>query len=361
MTGGGDCPGLNAVIRAAAKVGMAKYGWQILGIEDAFGGLIDPMRRSPKGNRDLHRDDIRPILRMGGTILGTSNRSDPFNYVVGHNGHSSVEDVSGEVMKNFERLGLDALISIGGDGSMRIAQRFYELGMPIVGVPKTIDNDLSATDQTFGFDTAVQTATEALDRIQDTAESHDRLMLVEVMGRDAGWIALQAGIAGGAHAILLPEIPYRLEPLAELINERRVRGMPHTVIVVAEGARPVDGDASIIEKKLGAMPRFAGAAHRVAAGLGELTDHDMRVTVLGHVQRGGSPSSFDRVLATRFGHHAAELVANGNFGRMVAVRNGLITDVAIADASSQQKLVDPQSQLVATARALGVSFGDESR
>ncbi|MBW2464906.1 MAG: 6-phosphofructokinase [Deltaproteobacteria bacterium] len=357
MTGGGDCPGLNAVIRAAVKVGIRRHGAEFLGIEDAFNGLIDLDYRSPTGNRWLAAKDVQPILPRGGTILGTSNKSDPFGFV----GKDGVErDVSAQVMENYEKLGLEAVISIGGDGSMGIAKRMQDLGMNVVGVPKTIDNDLAATYYTFGFDTAVGVATDALDRIRDTAASHDRVILVEVMGRDAGFIALHAGVAGGAHAILLPEIPYRIEPIVARINDRRDRGMPFSVIVVAEGAKPVGGESSILEHVPGGMARLAGAAQICAAGLEpHLGDTEVRMTVLGHVQRGGSPSNFDRVLATRFGHHAADLVAEKRFGRMVALRTPDIVSVTLEEALGAPKRVDPAGQLVETARALGVAFGDE--
>lgn len=359
MTGGGDCPGLNAVIRAVVHVGIERYGWQILGVEDAFNGLVDLDYKSPHGNQWLTLDNVRGILARGGTMLGTSNRSDPFEYVIKDpSGKQRTIDVSARVMENYRKLGLDALVSIGGDGSMRIAQRFVELGMNIVGVPKTIDNDLAATDQTFGFDTAVDVATEALDRLRDTADSHDRVMLMEVMGRHAGWIALECGIAGGADVILLPEIPYRVEAIAGLIRERRQAGKNYSLIVVAEGAKPAGGEASIGERALGAMPRLMGAAQRVAEALEQHVDADMRVTVLGHIQRGGSPSSFDRVLATRYGVEAAELVAKQQFGKMVALRGGEIVPVPIAEAIAEPKLVDPRSQLVQQARALGVCFGE---
>ncbi|NOY93964.1 MAG: 6-phosphofructokinase [Deltaproteobacteria bacterium] len=359
MTGGGDCPGLNAVIRGAVKTGVRKHGFSMLGIEDAFSGLIDPNYRSPHGNIQLTGPVVRDILARGGTILGTSNRSDPFRYVIEEDGVKREVDISARVMENFDRLGLDALISIGGDGSMRIAKRFMDLGMPVVGVPKTIDNDLAATDQTFGFDTAVQTATDALDRIRDTAESHDRVMLVEVMGRDAGFIALHAGLAGGAHAILLPEIPYNIEPLVKRIEDRRLRGQPFSVIVVAEGAKPMGGAESVIAEKLGEMPRLAGAAQRVTLALEDHIESDMRVTVLGHVQRGGSPSCFDRILGTRFGRHAAELVAAGDFGKMVALRGGEIVGVPIEEAVNKCRRVELDCQALQTARAMGVVFGDE--
>ncbi len=359
MTGGGDCPGLNPVIRAAVTTGLRKYGWEILGIEDAFMGLIDLEYRSPHGNFWLDERSVLDILPKGGTILGTSNRSHPFKYAVEKNGRVVETDISDRVMENFEELGLDALISIGGDGSMEIAQGFVEKGMRVVGVPKTIDNDLSATDVTFGFDTAVGVATDALDRIRDTAESHDRVMLVEVMGRNAGWIALHAGLAGGAHAIIIPEIPYRMEPVADLISKRRKEGFPFSVVVVAEGAKPVAGEESILPKLPGAMPRLFGAAARVADKLSKLVDYDMRVTVLGHIQRGGSPSNYDRVLATRFGHMAAELTASEDFGKMVALRGTEIVAVPITEAIGKPNRVDPGGQLISAARDLGIVFGDE--
>ncbi|MEM1414902.1 MAG: ATP-dependent 6-phosphofructokinase [Myxococcota bacterium] len=359
LTGGGDCPGLNAVIRAAVRVGVGRYGWKMLGVEDAFNGLVDPSYKSPRGNRWLGPGDVRGIIERGGTILGTSNRGDPFRYVIKDpSGKERETDVSDRVCANCEELGLDAIISIGGDGSMGIAQRFIEKGLNIVGVPKTIDNDLAGTDQTFGFDTAVNVATEAIDRIRDTADSHDRVMLVEVMGRNAGFIALHAGIAGGADAILLPEIPYDLEPLAQLIARRREGGANYSIIVVAEGAMPKGGKESVVSHDAGAMPRLMGAAHRVAEGLEKLVDADMRVTVLGHTQRGGSPTQFDRVLGSRFGEMAAELVAAGRFGQMAALRNGEVVAVPIEDAIATPKRVDPNGQLVRTARAMGTAFGD---
>jgi 6-phosphofructokinase 1 len=360
LTGGGDCPGLNAVIRAAVKVGVERHGLEILGIEDALSGLVNLEYRSPNGNRWLGPHDVNQILTRGGTILGTSNRSDPFHFVAKDpSGATHETDVSDRVVANARALGLEGVISIGGDGSMRIAQRFIDKGLPMVGVPKTIDNDLGSTDQTFGFDTAVGIAMEAIDRLRDTAESHDRVMLVEVMGRDAGWIALHAGTASGADAILLPEIPYRLEPIAAVIEKRREQGQKYSILVVSEGAKPAGGEASVVERRAGAMPRLAGAAQRAAEGLRELLDADMRVTVLGHVQRGGSPSSFDRILATRFGHAAAELAARGEWGKMVALRADRIVSAPIAEAIRAPKLVDPGCQLVETARALGVAFGDE--
>lgn len=359
LTGGGDCPGLNAVIRASVKVGIEKYGWKMIGIEDAFSGLVDLNYHGPRGNRELSVEDVRGIFHRGGTILGTSNRSNPFEFVQKNSdGTQTLIDISSRVIDNANTLGLDAVISVGGDGSMRIAKQFLDMGLNIVGVPKTIDNDLGATDQTFGFDTAVQTATEAIDRLRDTAESHDRVMIVEVMGRDAGWIALHAGVAGGADAILIPEIPYRIQSVAEMLNKRFKHGKSFAIIVVAEGAKPVEGEASVGAKALGEMPRLMGAANRVAQDLAALTDADMRVTVLGHVQRGGSPSAFDRVLGTRFGHAAAELIHENKFGRMVALKSGSITSVTLEEATASQKLVPQEHQLIESAKAIGVTFGE---
>ncbi|MCA9514230.1 MAG: 6-phosphofructokinase [Myxococcales bacterium] len=362
MTGGGDCPGLNAVIRAVVKTAQGCYGWRVLGIEDAFCGLIDLDYRSPHGNQWLDDDTVRLIHTRGGTILGTSNRADPFRWAVPEPDGTRVErDVFEQVLANWRTLGLDALISVGGDGSMGIAQKCVERGMTnIVGVPKTIDNDLGATDYTFGFDTAVGVATDAIDRLRDTAEAHDRVMLVEVMGRHAGWIALHAGLAGGAHAIVIPEIPYRVEPLVDLIRARRESGQPYSLIVVAEGAVPAGGSASTLgPREAGAMVRMYGAAARLAEGLEAQMDLDLRLTVLGHTQRGGSPTNFDRVLATRFGEAAVHLVARGGFGRMVALRGTSVVDVPLIDAIDKPKLVDPDGELVRTARSLGVYFGDE--
>lgn len=357
LTGGGDCPGLNAVIRAAVIRLTEAYDYEVLGIEDAHAGLIDLDYRKPRGNRWLTSGGVRGILARGGTILGTSNKCDPYRFVVREGGVERETDVSATVVANAKKLGLEGVISIGGDGSMKIAQRLIEAGLKTVGVPKTIDNDLGCTDQTFGFDTAVGIATEALDRLRDTAESHDRVMLVEVMGRDAGWIALHAGIAGGADAILIPEIPYRLEPLVEMLERRAREGQCHALIVVSEGAKPAGGEASVVEHKLGQMPRLMGAARRVEDALASLTHAEIRTTVLGHLQRGGTPSSVDRILGTRFGHAAAELVAQGAWGQMVALRGSEVTSCSIAEAIAAPKRVHADSSLVATARALGVSFG----
>lgn len=359
MTGGGDCPGLNAVIRAVVYK-ATELGWEVLGIEDATQGLIDPDYCSPRGNRVLTPAAVDDILVKGGTILGTSNRSDPFEYVVVQDGKKVVTDVSDRCVANAKTMRIDALISVGGDGSMRIAKRLADKGLAVVGVPKTIDQDLAATDYTFGFTTAVQTATDAIDRLMDTAASHDRVLLLEVMGRDAGWIALHSAIAGGAHVCLIPEIPYTIEGVVAAVKARREQGHPFSLIVMAEGARPKGGEASLAgPRKLGEMPKFFGAGHRLGAAIEPHLRSEVRVTVLGHIQRGGSPTQFDRILGTRFGVEAVKAVADGDFGKMVALRTPNIVRVPLEEATRAQRLVDPNSQLVEAARAVSIRFGDE--
>jgi 6-phosphofructokinase 1 len=354
MTGGGDCPGLNAVIRAVTLKAHA-LGWEVMGIEDATEGLVSLDYKAPRGNRLLTPADVDDILTRGGTILGTSNRSDPFHYVV----DGKETDISQRVIENYHKLGLDALISVGGDGSMRIAQRFHELGLRVVGVPKTIDQDLGATDYTFGFNTAVQTATDAIDRLRDTAISHDRVMVLEVMGRNAGWIALCSAMAGGAHVCLIPEIPYRLEPIIATIKRRREQGQPFSLVVIAEGAHPAEGEQSLEgPRKAGAMPKLFGAGYKLGSDLQPHLQLDLRVTVLGHIQRGGSPTQFDRILGTRFGTAAVDAVAAGKFGQMVALRTPEIVTVPIVEACANESRVDPEGQLVRSARDVGICFGD---
>ncbi len=359
LTGGGDCPGLNAVIRAVVLKACAR-GWRVLGIEDATNGLIDLDYRSPHGNRWLEPADVTDILKKGGTILGTSNKSDPFRWVETRGGQRVEADVSARVVENYRKLGLDALICVGGDGSMRIAQRLGDLGLAVVGVPKTIDQDLACTDTTFGFDSAVHAATDAIDRLQDTAESHDRAMILELMGRNAGWIALYAAIAGGAHVCLIPEIPYRVEPVLAKIRDRAKHGKPFSLIAIAEGACPLGGEPSFEgPRELGRMPKLFGAGYKLAAALEPHLDMEVRVTVLGHIQRGGSPSPFDRILSTRFGAAAVEAIAAGKFGHMVALRAPDIVTVPIAEAVANPRRVDPRGQMVQAARAVGIAFGDE--
>lgn len=349
-TGGGDCPGLNAVIRGVVKAALLDYGWRVVGIADGFDGLIWPEK-----SRELTHAEVRGILSRGGTILGTTNRGNPFAYDTMENGKKVVKDYSKQCMENLKRMNIDALVVIGGDGTLKIANEFYRLGVPVVGVPKTIDNDLSATEVTFGFETAVQTATEALDRIQTTAESHHRVMIMELMGRDAGWIALWAGLAGGADVILIPEIPFSLQKVCDKIVERESMGRKFSIIVVAEGAKfpPTDADGKPIPE---AKPGNVGNV--LAFSIRQHTGKDVRVTVLGHVQRGGTPTAFDRILGLRFGVAASDLVAQGKFGQMVCLRCGEIQACTLEEAIGVYKTVRPASDLVRTARAAGISFGD---
>jgi phosphofructokinase-like protein len=344
-TGGGDAPGLNAVIRAAVKCAILKYHWQVVGIPDGFDGLIWPEKSRP-----LTLHDISGILPRGGTILGTTNRGNPFHYCTVENGVEVIRDISDQVIANSRQLGIDAVISIGGDGSQKIALDLFKKGMNIVGVPKTIDNDLSATEVTFGFDTALVTATDAVDKIHTTAESHHRIMVVEVMGRDAGWIALQAGIAGGAHVILIPEIPFTIQRICDHVALRESFGKRFTIIVVAEGVK--------VPTEWQEHRRTGSVGNRIGDAVSRGAKKDVRVSVLGHIQRGGSPTPFDRILATRFGVAAVDLIAEGGFGKMVCLQKTRIEAVSIADAVGQLKTVDPDGQIVNTARSIGISFGD---
>lgn len=359
LTGGGDCPGLNAVIRAAFRAATLRHGFEVVGIEDGFLGLIRYAPGSKAGWRVLSADCVRGILPRGGTILGTSNKADPFRFAEpGPDGRMIEKDVSDRVVRACADLGLHALICVGGDGTMEIAHKLAKQGVRVVGVPKTIDNDLSATDFTFGFDTAVGTAVDAIDRLHTTAESHDRVMFLEVMGRHAGWIALHAGVAGGADVILIPEIPYSVAAIGAAIERRKAAGRTFGIIVVAEGARPLGGAESYAAAALpGQVARLGGAAERAAEALCQQINLDYRVTVLGHVQRGGSPSPVDRVLGTRFGAAAVDLVAREVFDHMVCLRTPDIRAVPLAEAVARPNRVDPQGQLVGCARDIGVSFG----
>jgi 6-phosphofructokinase 1 len=352
-TGGGDCPGLNAVIRAAVKCAVQKYGWQVVGIRDGFDGLIWPEKSAR-----LELQSVSGILPRGGTILGTTNRGNPFEYKLVEDGREVVRDLSQRVLDNARTLGLYALIVVGGDGTQKIGLELHRRGLPVVGVPKTIDNDLSATDVTFGFDTALHTATDAIDKIHTTAESHHRIMLVEVMGRDVGWIALEAGLAGGAHVVLIPEIPFRIDRICEFVRQRQAQGRRFTIVVVAEGVKLPPELAERCERERRSSPRAGSVAGVIADAIGRSSKRETRVTVLGHIQRGGSPSPFDRILSTRFGVAAVELIAQGGFGRMVCLRGGRVDSVDIAEAVGAMKCVNPDGELVRTARAIGVCFGD---
>jgi phosphofructokinase-like protein len=355
LTGGGDCPGLNAVIRAVVKTSYREYGVEVYGIRDGFGGLIK------KDVYKLELENVSGILPRGGTILGTSNRDNPFKYPVKNNdGKIEYKDVSEQVVRTVEYNELDLIITVGGDGTQYMANQLYEThGVPVVGVPKTIDNDIDGTDVTFGFDTALTIATLSIDKLHSTAEAHHRTMVIEVMGRYAGWIALEAGIAGGGDVILIPEIPFILEKVAEKIKDRERHGKRFSLVVVAEGAKPEGGDV-VVSRKV-ADPndpiRLGGISQFVGNRIEDLTGTETRYTILGHVQRGGSPSPFDRILATRFGYHAVKAAMEGKFGHLVGLRGKEIKTTSIKEAIAVPRRVNPDSDLVQTARALGTSFG----
>jgi phosphofructokinase-like protein len=349
--GGGDCPGLNAVIRGVVRSAILGHGWKVIGITDGFDGLIWPERCIP-----LTVESIAGILPRGGTILGTTNRGNPFRYRVDEGGKQVIHDFSLKCCENAREMGMDAIIAIGGDGTLTIARDLGRLGIPIVGVPKTIDNDLSATEVTFGFDTALHVATDAIDRLHTTAESHGRVMVIEVMGRDAGWIALHSGLAGGADVILLPEIPFTIEKVCERLRERAAKGKKFSLVVVAEGVKLPATDT---HGNPFPVPRPGQVGFVIGDTIHTILKKDVRVTVLGHIQRGGSPSPFDRILATRFGVEAVELVARGEFNRMVCLRAGEIESVTLDEAVGENRLVDPKGSMVRTARAVGITFGDQ--
>jgi len=354
LTGGGDCPGLNAVIRGVVKSAAVKHSCEVVGIEDGFDGLVLPNK-----TRNLTLSNTRGILPIGGTILGTSNRANPFEYKVTINGKPEVRDVSKDVIKNVQSLGLDALVVIGGDGSLNIAYELFKMGCPVVGVPKTIDNDILATDVTFGFNTAVETATEALDRLHTTAESHHRVMVVEVMGRYVGWIALETGIGGGADVILIPEIPFDISKVCQKIINRKKSGSKASIVVVSEGAKPIGGEVSILcaSDAGGSAERLGGIGNKIATDIGKCTEMEVRVIVLGHLQRGGSPCAFDRILSTRFGVAAVDLIANKRFGEMVCLKGQRIESVSLSEVAKGQRKVPTEEGLVKTAESIGISFG----
>jgi ATP-dependent phosphofructokinase / diphosphate-dependent phosphofructokinase len=350
LTGGGDAPGLNAVIRAVVKAATTRH-CEVIGLEDSFDGLIEPDRW-----RRLTPRDVTGILRIGGTILGTTNRGNPFAYPVETSG--GTRDYSAHCIEMFHELKLDALVVIGGDGTLTIAHQFSKRGIPIVGVPKTIDNDIVETTNTFGFDTAVSFATEAIDRLHTTAEAHHRIMVVEVMGRYAGWIALYAGVAGGADVILIPEIPFDLHIVSERISARESCGARFSIVVVAEGAKPPGGRVSLIEEGTPELAeRLGGIGALVAAQLETLTEKETRHVVLGHLQRGGAPTSFDRVLATRFGARAVELVLDGQFDTMVVFHPPDIVAVPLAKIVGRTRNVPVDFDVIRTARAMGICLG----
>jgi phosphofructokinase-like protein len=355
-TGGGDAPGLNAVIRSVTLSAL-KRGWKITGIRRGYQGLLEPEN---EGLIDLTRDAVRGISHLGGTILGTLNKGHPFEYPVEVDGKIVPTDISDKIMARFREVGGDALIAIGGDGSFRIASRFGAKGMPIVGVPKTIDNDLSCTQATFGFDTAVTVATEAIDRLHTTAESHERIMIVELMGRDAGWIAMHAGVAGNAHVILLPEIPFSIEKVVAHLKKRYASGRRYAIVVCAEGATPIGGLQSISEREFGGeiRKRKFGMAELLENKIAEMTKFETRSLVLGHLQRGGSPTHRDRLLALRFGAAAVRMVEQKQFGHLVAYHPPHMVPVPIEEAIAVTKTVPLDSDTVQTARDLDICLGD---
>jgi 6-phosphofructokinase 1 len=357
-TGGGDAPGLNAVIRSAVLSSLNR-GWECYGIRDGYNGLLKPEEFPDGGLIHLTREAVRGITHLGGTILGTTNRGNPFSYPTeDENGNLIELDRSDELVAAFKAHDLDALIAIGGDGSMAIAHKLYMKDLKIVGVPKTIDNDLNGTVVTFGFDTAVSFATECIDRLHATAHSHRRIMVVEVMGRYAGWIALHTGVSGTADAILIPEIPYDINKVVEKIEQRRQRGRHFAIVVVAEGAVPLDGERSIIGKEVGQAERLGGVGERVARELQQLTGQETRTVVLGHLLRGGSPTTFDRLLSLRFGAAAVRALSEGCTGCMVALDPPTVRYIPLQEATERMKNVPLDCDTVLTARDLGISFGD---
>ncbi len=354
LSGGGDCPGTNAVIRAVAKKAILQYGMEVIGIEDAYDGLVH------NRHRGLGYNDVSGIIALGGTILGTTNKSNPYRYAFGEGDRLSFKDVSTEVVKNAKALDITCLVCIGGDGTLAIANRLHADGVPIVGVPKTIDNDVRGTDITFGFYSAVNVAAEGIDRIRTTAESHHRAMIVEVMGRNAGWIALYAGTASGGDIVLIPEIPFDYDVIAEKIRERHRKGKRFSIVVVAEGAKPRGGEAVVqrVVRESSDPIRLGGIGFVVGARIEELTGVETRTVVMGHLLRGGSPTPFDRVLATRLGARAVDMIERKRFGHMVGVKGDVLVEVPLEEAGGGSRTVPVDHELMKAARAVGTCFGD---
>ncbi len=353
MTGGGDCPGLNAVIRAVTKTAIKRFDLKVWGIEDGFLGLIEDRMHI------LSYDEVSNILTVGGTILGSSNTANPFAYRAKVGKASRVRDVSDKCIELLRGHNIDALVCIGGDGTMTSAAAFAGKGVAVMGVPKTIDNDLYGTDITFGFNTAVNTATEAIDKVHTTASSHHRVMIVEVMGRYAGWIALHAGVASGSDVILLPEIPYRIDKICEFVIGRSKRGRRFSIVVIAEGAKP-KGGKMVVDKKIAYSPdpiRLGGVANLLAEQVGQCTGLDCRAIILGHVQRGGTPTPFDRVLATAFGNMAVELLIKGVRGHLVVLKDNKLSSIPLSRVAGKIKTVPKNHHLIKAALAVGTSFG----
>ena len=354
LTAGGDCPGLNAVIRALAKCMIFEHGITVIGIMDGFKGLVENTAR------ELTMDDVSGILTLGGTILGTTNRENPFKYPVRQGQQIVFQDRSRDVLETVEKLRLDMLIAIGGDGTQAISHQLQQKGLRVIGVPKTIDNDLHGTDLTFGHDTAVTVAAEAIDRIHTTAMSHHRVMVVETMGRYSGWIALRAGIAAGGDILLIPEIPYHMEAICRKVHQRSEKGRRSSIVVVAEGAKPRGGGVTARRTVADASDpiRLGGVGERVALEIEKATCVEARATILGHIQRGGTPTPFDRILATRYGVVAAAIAARGESGMMVALHGDEIAAVPLESVACGPRLVPESSALIKAARSVGSSFGD---
>ncbi|HEX2203834.1 MAG TPA: ATP-dependent 6-phosphofructokinase [Longimicrobium sp.] len=353
-TGGGDAPGLNAVIRAATLSALHE-GWEVLGIRRGYMGVLESEVDGEPGVFHLTANHVRGITHLGGTILGTTTRGNPFGLEVRQpDGTWGKVDRSDEIVEAFRNLEVDALIAIGGDGSLSIAHALHQKGLPVIGVPKTIDNDLRATDTTFGFQTAVEVATDAIGRLHSTAEAHQRAMVVQVMGRHTGWIALESGMAGGADVILIPEIPYSIERIAEKVRERDAHGRRFSIVVVAEGATPAGGRPSYADD----TGRYGGIADLVAAEITQFTGKETRTLVLGHIQRGGTPIAYDRNLALRFGAAAVRCIGEGSLGTMVGLEGTRVRAVPLAEAISEIKRVPPENDTLLSARQLGISFGD---
>ena len=353
LTGGGDCPGLNAVIRAVVLHAEVTLGWDVVGIEDGFTGMFE------KRFVDLTPRSVHHLIARGGTVLGSSNRANPFHYPIKTpGGGEEIQDVSDRCIANLAELGLAGLVLVGGDGTMSIGQKLMAKGLEVVGVPKTIDNDLEATEYTVGFQTAVEVASEAIDRLHTTAESHDRIIICELMGRYAGWIAMAAGLAGAADVILIPEIDYDFERVIGYLERKHAAGNTYSILVVAEGAKPKGGDLAVQKKgDVTQQERLGGAGQALAQAIASRTDYEVRVTVLGHIQRGGAPCAFDRLLATRFGAKAVDLIRQGRFGEVAALRGGEIVSAPLEQAVAKLKRIDPDGDMVRAARALGVELG----
>lgn len=354
LTGGGDCPGLNAVIRAVAKKAILEHDMEVVGIEDGYEGLVH------NRHRKLGFNDVSGILTLGGTILGTSNKANPYRYITKTDGKEIIRDASQDVLDNIKKLGLSCLVCIGGDGTLKIAHHLLQDGVPVIGVPKTIDNDIRGTDITFGFDTAVEIVAEGIDRIHTTAQSHHRVMIIEVMGRNAGWIALYSGIAGGGDIILIPEIPYDLEIIAKKVKERSKKGKRFSIIVIAEGTKPKGGQVVIkkLVKDTAEPVRLGGVSFVLADQIEKATELETRALVLGHLQRGGSPSAYDRVLATQLGTRVVDMILAEKYGHMVGIRCSALVDVPLEEVARGPRLVPLDHPLIRSARAIGTCFGD---